>query len=438
MVDYSKKIAIKKIKKLDDGSQVSIGGWAEHLVHKGKICFLTVRDASGKIQVTGIKTKVSEELWNSLIGLKNETIVWITGKVKKNEQAPGGIEILPEEVFVLNPVHGPVPVDITGRTPMDDGTVFAFREMTIRMTKNKLPFEVKTHIAQATREFFLKREYVELFSPLIVATATEGGATLFPIKYFEKDAFLAQSGQFYKQAAVTAHEKVFGIIPSFRMEKSRTRKHVAEFWQIEVEAAFHDHISIMQVLDDMMVYVVNTTIKTAKEPLDALGVKPKKLKGGFPRIAFKEAKELCTGFELEEKVNFEDDFTSPEEAALSRHFKTPFFITEWPAHTRGIYYRVNDENPAISNSFDLIAPDGFAELCTGGQRVHEYDKMVEAIKNQGFNPESYEWYLNLFKYGMPPHAGYGLGIERLVWWLCGLSNIRQAIMFPRTPDILKP
>ncbi len=438
MVDYSKKIAIKKIKKLDDGSQVSIGGWAEHLVHKGKICFLTVRDSSGKIQVTGIKTKLPEEIWNALIGLKNETIVWITGKVKKNEQAPGGIEILPEEVSILNPVHGPVPVDITGRTPMDDGTVFAFREMTIRMPKNKYPFEVKTHVAQATREFFLKREYVELFSPLMVATATEGGATLFPIKFFEKDAFLAQSGQFYKQAAITAHEKVFGIIPSFRMEKSRTRKHVAEFWQIEVEAAFHDHISIMQVLDDMMVYVVNTTIKTAKEPLAALGAKPKKLKGGFPRVTFQEAKELCTGFELEEKVDFEDDFTSPEEAALSRHFKTPFFITEWPTHTRGIYYRVNDENPAISNSFDLIAPDGFAELCTGGQRVHEYDKMVEVIKNQGFNLESYNWYLNLFKYGIPPHAGYGLGLERLVWWLCGLSNIRQAIMFPRTPDILKP
>jgi len=438
MVDYSSKNSIRDVKKLTDGTNVSIGGWAEHLIHKGKIAFLTVRDASGKLQVTGIKTKVSEELWEKFIGLKNETIVWIEGIIKKNEQAPGGLEILPSKLEILNKVQGPVPVDITGRTPMDDGTVFAFREITIRMPKNSAPLEVKGHIAQATREFFRGRGYTEIFTPLMVATATEGGASLFPLRYFDQDAFLAQSGQFYKQAAITAHEKVFGLIPSFRMEKSRTRKHVSEFWQIEVEAAFYDHISMMQVLDDMLVDVVNKTIKYAKEPLAELGIKPKKLKGGFPRVTFKDAKELCTSFELEDIVDFNDDFTSQEEAALSKYHKTPFFITEWPAHTRGIYYRVNDEDPSISNSFDLVAPGGFAELCTGGQRVHEYDKMVAVIQEQGFSLESYSWYLNLFKYGLPPHAGYGLGIERLTWWICGLSNVKQAIMFPRTVDILKP
>ncbi len=437
MIDLSKTF-IKDAKKLTDGAKVAIGGWAEHLVHKGKICFLTVRDSTGHIQVTGIKTKLPEELWEKLLALKNETIIRIEGLVKKNDRAPGGLEVIPEKLDVLNPVFGPIPIDVTGRTPMDDGTVYAQRELTIRMPLNKAPFEVKGFIAHATREFFIKRGFTEIFTPLIVATATEGGASLFPIQYFEEDAFLAQSGQFYKQAAITAHEKVFGLIPSFRMEKSRTRKHVSEFWQIEVEAAFHDHISIMQVLDDMMVYVVNQTIKTAKEPLAALGVKPKKLKGGFPRISFKDAKELCTSFELEDPVDMNDDFTSPEEKALSNHFKTPFFITEWPTHTRGIYYRVNDDDPNISNSFDLVAPGGFAELCTGGQRVHEYDKMVAVIQKQGFSVDSYKWYLNLFKYGIPPHAGYGLGIERLTWWLCGSNNIKQAIMFPRNVDILRP
>jgi len=437
MVDLTKTF-IKDAKKLTDGTKVAIGGWAEHLIHKGKICFLTVRDSTGHIQVVGIKTKLPEELWDKLLALKNETVIRIEGLVKKNEKAPGGLEILPEKLDVLNPVFGPIPIDVTGRTPMDDGTVYAQRELTIRMPLNKAPFEVKGFIAQATREFFIKRGYTEIFTPLIVATATEGGASLFPIQYFEEDAYLAQSGQFYKQAAITAHEKVFGLIPSFRMEKSRTRKHVSEFWQIEVEAAFHDHVSIMQVLDDMMVYVVNQTIKTAKEPLAALGVKPKKLKGGFPRISFKDAKELCTSFELEDPVDKNEDFTTPEETALSKHFKTPFFVTEWPTHTRGIYYRVNDDDPDISNSFDLVAPGGFAELCTGGQRVHEYDKMVDVIKKQGFNVDSYTWYLNLFKYGIPPHAGYGLGIERLTWWLCGNNNIKQVIMFPRNVDILRP
>ncbi len=438
MVDYSKKIPIREIKKLSEGAKVLIGGWAEHLIHKGKICFLTVRDSTGKIQVTGIQTKLSESLWEKLIALKDETIVWIEGSVKRNEQAPDGIEIIPTELLVLNPVEGPLPIDVTGKVPMEDGTVYAFRELTIRMPEYSLPLEIKAHIAQATREFFRGKGFTEIFTPLIVATATEGGATLFPVKYFDKDAYLAQSGQFYKQAAITAHEKVFGIIPSFRMEKSRTRKHVSEFWQIEVEAAFYDHISMMQVLEDMLVDVVNKTIKIAKEPLAQFGAKPQKLTGKFPRVPFKEAKELCTTFELEDPVNFNEDFTSQEETALSNHFKTPFFITEWPVHTRGIYYRVNDDDPNISNSFDLIAPGGFVELCTGGQRVHEYDKMVEVIKKQGFSLDSYGWYLNLFKYGIPPHAGYGLGIERLTWWLCGFSNIRQAIMFPRTVDILKP
>ncbi len=437
MVDLSKTF-IKDAKKLTDGTKVAIGGWAEHLIHKGKICFLTVRDSTGRIQVTGIKTKLPEELWEKLLALKNETIIRIEGLVKKNDKAPGGLEVIPEKLDILNPVFGPIPIDVTGRTPMDEGTIYAQRELTIRMPLNKAPLEVKSFVAHATREFFIKRGFTEIFTPLIVATATEGGASLFPIKYFEEDAYLAQSGQFYKQAAITAHEKVFGIIPSFRMEKSRTRKHVSEFWQIEVEAAFEDHISIMQVLDDMMVYVVNQTIKTAKEPLAVLGVKPKKLKGGFPRISFKDAKELCTSFELEVSVDMNDDFTTPEETALSNHFKTPFFITEWPTHTRGIYYRVNDDDPNISNSFDLVAPGGFAELCTGGQRVHEYDKMIEAIKKQGFGVDSYKWYLNLFKYGIPPHAGYGVGIERLTWWICGNHNVKQAIMFPRNVDILRP
>ena len=438
MVDLSSKRSIKDIKKMVDGTKVSCGGWAEHLVHKGKICFLTIRDSTGHIQVTGIKTKLSEDVWEKLINLKNETIIWIAGQVKKNEKAPSGIELLPDDVTILNEVHGPIPVDITGRTPMDEGTVYANRELTIRMPLIKAPFEVKGFIAQATREFFLEKGFTEIFTPLIVATATEGGASLFPLKYFDESAYLAQSGQFYKQAAVAAHEKVFGLIPSFRMEKSRTRKHVSEFWQIEVEAAFHDHISMMQVLEDMMISVVNKTIKLAKEPLAQLEAKPAKLKRKFPRITFNEAKELCTSFELDESISFNDDFTSQEETALSKHYKTPFFITDWPTHTRGIYYRVNDEDPNISNSFDLLAPDGFVELCTGGQRVHEYDKMVDVIKKQGFSLESYEWYLNLFKYGMPPHAGYGLGIERLTMWLCGLDNIKQAIMFPRTVDILKP
>ncbi|MFW9924607.1 MAG: amino acid--tRNA ligase-related protein, partial [Candidatus Thorarchaeota archaeon] len=278
MIDFSSKNYIKDVKKLPDGANVSLGGWAEHLVHKGKICFLTIRDSTGHIQVTGIQTKLSEEVWNTLLNLKNETIVWVEGQVKKNEQAPEGIEILPKEITILNSVQGPIPIDVTGRTPMEEGTIYSNRELTIRMPLIKAPFEVKGAIAQATREFFTKNGFTEIFTPLMVATATEGGATLFPLKYFEEDAFLAQSGQFYKQAAITSHEKVFGIIPSFRMEKSRTRKHVSEFWQIEVEAAFYNHISMMQVLEDMLVYVVNRTIKLAEEPLKLLGANPQKLK----------------------------------------------------------------------------------------------------------------------------------------------------------------
>lgn len=440
MINFAEKSkeSVQTVKQKPEGTKVSLGGWAEHLIHKGKICFLTLRDSTGKIQITGLQKKLAEDIWKKMINLNKETVVWIEGTVKRTEQAPEGIEILPDNLLLLNEAQTPIPVDITGRTPMDEGTVFEHRELTIRMPEEKAPLEVKSYIAQATREFFLERGFVEIFTPLMVATATEGGATLFPLKYFNTDAYLAQSGQFYKQAAVTAHEQVFGLIPSFRMEKSRTRKHVSEFWQIEVEAAFHDHISMMQVLDDMLVYVVNKTIERAQEPLSLLKATPKKLTGNFPRVTFKKCKEILEDLDLDVPINHDEDFSSPEETALSHYFDTPFFITDWPTHTRGIYYRVNDDDPSISNSFDLMAPAGFVELCTGGQRVHEYEKMLQVIKSQGFNVESYDWYLNLFKYGMPPHAGYGLGIERLTWWLCGLDNIKQAIMFPRTVDILRP
>ncbi|MEA2071039.1 MAG: aspartate--tRNA(Asn) ligase [Asgard group archaeon] len=438
MVQFAEKIPITKIKKMKDGQRVALGGWAEHLVDKGKICFLTVRDASGRIQVTGIKKELSEGTWETLKNLSNEDVIWVIGNVKETEIAPDGIEIVPETITVLNPVQGPTPIDITGRTPMDEGTVFTHRELSIRMDEHKIPLKIKGLVAQATRDFFNTKGFTEFFSPLIVATATEGGATLFPVKYFEQEAYLAQSAQFYKQAAITAHEKVFGIIPSFRMEKSRTRKHVAEFWQIEVEAAFYDHIGMMQILEDFLIFLVNNTIKKGKDLLDSIDANPKPLKPGFPRLTFKECKELLLEIDYPDKVIFTEDFTSPEETALSNHFQTPFFITDWPVHTRGIYYGVNEEDPSISNSFDLMAPGGFVELCTGGQRVHKYEKMVEVIKKQGFDLKSYDWYLNLFKFGIPPHAGFGLGIERLVWWICQLDNIKQGIMFPRTVDILKP
>ncbi|MFW9994487.1 MAG: aspartate--tRNA(Asn) ligase [Candidatus Odinarchaeota archaeon] len=431
----------------NDGQVLKLAGWVESITDKSKIIFFNLRDNQGIVQVTALKKDCDPKIWEKICSLTPESVVTLEGKVKANpivgkgkvvSRVTKGVEINPLKIEIHSKAKPRVPIDLTGsKTKADTDTIFSYRELSIRMRDVVQIMNIKAEVARATREFFTANGFVEIFTPLILATSTEGGAAKFQLKYFDVDAVLAQSCQFYKQAAISVHEKVFGIIPSWRAEKSHTPKHITEFYQIENEIAFATEEEIMEVQENLVAQVVKSVKKNCSSDLEALNRDVKIPSLPFKRITFSEAKKI-----LEEKLDIkepaDEDFSTPAETALSQHFEDPFFITEFPVHLRGIYYETYFENPEITRSVDLIAPEGYGELSSGGLRVYLPDRLRQRIATGGYSEESFDWYLRMFDYGMPPHAGYGLGFERLIRWIAGLNHVREASMFPRTPEIYKP
>lgn len=427
----------KDVTGTNNGLEVIIAGWIHQKRDKGRLIFLTLRDHHGLAQVTLHEKKVSSEIWDRAKEITLESVVSIRGLVKSDPRSKLGAEIIPISIKIHAIADPKIPIDLTGKkTQMDIDTAFRYRELAIRDPEVSRIMEIKNVIAGAIREFFRKNNFIEIFTPFILTASTEGGAEQFKLDYFGRPAVLAQSCQFYKQAALACHEKVFGIIPSWRAEKSHTPKHMTEFWQIENEIAFATDQEIMQVQEDLVIFVLKKVNLEAKEQLNKLNRIIKIPSKPFKRIKFVEAKQILLDMELE--VNPKEDFGAPEESVLSKSFDEPFFITHFPTNLRGMYYATDPDNPEVTRSLDLMAPEGFGELSSGGQRVARYDTLNERILGKGFNPDDFEWYLRMFKYGMPPHAGYGLGFERLIRWVANLSHVREASMFPRTPDIYSP
>lgn len=421
----------------NDGLEVVIGGWIQQIRDKGRLVFLTIRDQQGICQVTLHEKNVPKQVWHTGKSLTLESVVSINGQIKADPRSKLGAEVVPSKIQVHSLAALKFPIDLTKKkTKMDPDTIFRYRELSIRDPEVVAVMELKSVIADATREFFQKRNFIEIFTPFILTASTEGGADQFELDYFGHPAVLAQSCQFYKQSALACHEKVYGIIPSWRAEKSHTPKHITEFWQIENEIAFATDKEIIQVQEDLIISVltqVNEDGATQLEKLDRVLPVPSK---PFKRLTFVEAKALVQKLEVESDPS--KDFGAPEETALSQNFRKPFFITEFPSHLRGMYYATDPKDPTITRSLDLMAPEGFGELSSGGQRVNDYKTLKNRITQQGFNPEDFQWYLRMFKYGMPPHAGFGLGFERLIRWIAKLPHIREASMFPRTPEIFTP
>ncbi|MHA2111712.1 MAG: aspartate--tRNA(Asn) ligase [Candidatus Hodarchaeales archaeon] len=418
----------------NDGKEVIIGGWVQQIRDKGRLMFLTVRDPKGICQVTLHEKKVQPEVWQICKKLNLESVITIKGTVRADPRSKLGAELSPILVTLHAESAPKVPIDLTKKkTKMDIDTVFSFRELSIRDPEVVAVMELKNLIAKGTREFFLNNGFTEIFTPSILTASTEGGAEQFKLDYFGQPAVLAQSCQFYKQAALSCHEKVFGIIPSWRAEKSHTPKHITEFLQIENEIAFATDKEIMQVQEDLIVAVLKAVLEEGNSQLQLLNRSITIPKIPFKRIPFQKAKQIVIDAGVEEE--FDEDFGAPGETALSNHFKDPFFVTEFPVHLRGMYYASNPMNPKLTLSLDLMAPEGFGELSSGGQRVSNHEILKERIIEQGFDLSNFEWYL---KFGMPPHAGFGLGFERLIRWIANLPHIREASMFPRTPEIYSP
>ncbi len=427
----------RDVNSRNDKKSVLVAGWINQIRDKGRLMFLTLRDHTGLCQVTLHQNNVDTSVWEMCKTLSLESVISVKGIVKKDERSKLGAELTPNSIIIHSRAAPKVPIDLTKKkTKMDIDTVFSFRELSIRDPDVSAVMELKSILAKNIRNFFLKKGFIEIFTPYILIASTEGGAEQFKLDYFGKEAVLAQSCQFYKQAALSCHEKVFGIIPSWRAEKSHTPKHITEFLQIENEIAFATDQEIMEVQEDLIKYVLSKIMKDGKTQLKQLNRKLSPLKKPFKRIPFEQAKEIVISAGIDEKRG--EDFGAPGETFLSKHFKEPFFITEFPTNLRGMYYASSPENPEITRSLDLMAPEGFGELSSGGQRVADYEVLRNRITNQGYEIKNFEWYLRMFKFGMPPHAGFGLGFERLVRWIANLPHIREANMFPRTPEIYSP
>lgn len=432
------------VRSENEGKKVKVAGWIQQKRDKGKLIFITLRDASGVCQITLFKPKIEESVWDVAKDLTLESVVSIEGNVKADPRSKLGAELVPEKITLLSKAEPKFPIDLTKKkTSTDIDTIFRYRELSIRESNVSAIMEIKSAIAAAIRSFFISKNFTEIFTPFILASGTEGGAEMFPVDYFGNESVLAQSCQFYKQAALSTHEKVFGIIPSWRAEKSHTTKHLTEFWQVENEISYATDKEIMEIQEDLIIFVLTYIQEHCSHELERINRTIKIPSKPFKKLDFYEAKDVIEKLskdnaELDIKEGRDEDFGATAESLLSKSFEEPFFIINFPTHLRGMYYAENPEDKSKTLSLDLIAPEGFGELSSGGQRVSDYETLVRRMEEKGFDPESFDWYLRMFKYGFPPHAGYGLGFERLVRWVCGLEHVREAVMFPRTPDYFKP
>jgi aspartyl/asparaginyl-tRNA synthetase len=432
-----RKNSTQDVTNTNDGLEVLISGWVQQIRDKGRLVFLTIRDDKGICQVTLHEKKVTSEVWGKCQTLTLESVVSIEGKIKSDPRSRLGAELIPSNIRIHSLAAPKFPIDLTKKkTKMELDTIFRYRELSIRDPDVVAVMELKHLVAQATRQFFTEKGFTEIFTPLILATSTEGGAEQFNLDYYGVPAVLAQSCQFYKQAALACHEKVFGIIPSWRAEKFHTPRHLAEFWQVENEIAFATHEEIMTVQEDYVVSVLEQVISQGARQLEQLNRMISIPSKPFKRVPFSKAKLSLTELGVDEDPN--EDFGAPGEHALSKSSKDPFFIVDFPTDLRGLYYARDPNNPEITRSIDLVAPEGFGELSSGGQRVANHETLRTRISQKGFDETDFIWYLRMFEYGMPPHAGFGLGFERLVRWITNVSHIRETSMFPRTPEIYQP
>ncbi|MHC1635990.1 MAG: aspartate--tRNA(Asn) ligase [Candidatus Methanospirareceae archaeon] len=416
----------------DEGEIVSIAGWVHEKRDLGGIFFLLVRDREGICQVTMHKDEVDRELFERAKRISRESVVVVEGRVKKEKKAPNGYEIVPFRLEVLSVAESPLPLDPTGRVPAELDTRLDARFMDLRTEKTKQIFMIRGLVLRAIREFLNERGFIEINTPKIVKAATEGGTALFPISYFEKEAFLNQSPQLFKQIMMaTGFDKVYEIAPIFRAEEHDTSKHLNEATSVDIEVAFVTEEEVMQILEELIAHVYEKV--ASYEGLEKLKVKIEVPKVPFTRITYDEALELL--LEAGEEIEWGEDLSTSAEHTLGSIINDFYFITDWPIEIKPFYVQPADDGKRCK-AFDLMHPK--VELASGAQRIHSYELLKKSIEAKGLNPESFKFYLDAFRYGMPPHAGWGLGVERLLMSMLNINNIREVVLFPRDRRRLTP
>ncbi|SJZ71711.1 asparaginyl-tRNA synthetase [Pilibacter termitis] len=412
------------------GEKVKIGAWVANKSGKGKILFLQFRDGTAFFQGVVVKNEVGEEMFQTAKSLTQETSVWVTGVIREDTRSKFGYEIGIEAIEVVG-TSAEYPI-----TPKEHGTDFLMdhRHLWLRSRKQHAVMQVRNEIIRATYEFYNKEGFVKMDSPILTGTAAEGTTDLFETDYFGRPAYLAQTGQLYAEAGAMAFGKVFTFGPTFRAEKSKTRRHLTEFWMIEPEMAFTTHEESLVVQERYVAFLVQSVLDNCDYALDVLERDKELLKSytqlPFPRISYDDAIELLqkNGFD---DIVWGDDFGSPHETFIANSFSKPVFILNYPKAIKAFYMKPHPTRDDVVICADLIAPEGYGEIIGGSERATDVEYLEEKIKEEGLNQEDYEWYLDLRRYGSVPHSGFGLGLERMVTWISGNEHIREAIPFPR-------
>jgi aspartyl-tRNA synthetase len=424
-----------------DGKIATVAGWVHEVRDLGGICFVVLRDREGFTQITLVKKKIDLDLFNNARKLVRESVISIMGTVKKEDKAPNGYELIPNEIKILNSAESPLPMDTTGKVEAELDTRLDSRYMDLRRAKTTAIFKIRHEILIATRNFLTDKGFIETSTPKVVATATEGGTALFPITYFDKEAFLNQSPQLFKQLLMSGGlDKVYEIGAIFRAEEHDTHKHLNEATSIDIEASFLDYAVVMQLLEEMIAYIYNHVIENAASSLDALDIALSIPKLPFRKIKYDEAIAIVNA-DTNETIEWGEDIgTVAEHAIGERVFKesgeSHYFIIDWPTEIKPFYAMPYEDNPKISKTFDMMHRK--MELASGAQRIHNLDMLKKSIESKGLNSDAFDFYLNSFKYGMPPHSGWGVGCDRLVMTMLDINNIRNVVLFPRDKRRLSP
>jgi len=416
------------------GKKILLRGWVHDVRVLGGISFLLLRDKEGLIQIVAEKKKVKKEIFDLIENLHQEDVIEVRGKVVESKAKNMKVEIVPEKIKVLNKSEVPLPLDPREVTKTNLDTQINWRFLYLRTEEGKAIFKIQNEIINSFREFFLKKGFIEIQPPVIIGSASEGGAELFPIPYFEKQAFLAQSPQLYKQMCALAFEKVFCIVPVFRAEKFNQPTHLNEIRQMDVEVAFANDEDVMKLLEECVTYIIKNVKKKNAEELEVLNQKLKIPKIPFKRVSYTQAIEFLQ--KKGEKISWGEDFSKTQEKILAKAFGEIFFIKDWPTQIKAFYAMPYKDNPKICRAFDLIYKG--IEISSGTQRIHLPDLLIRQIKKKGLNPENFKFYIDTFRYGAPIHSGWSVGLERLTMCIAGRSNIREVCLFPRDRTRLIP
>ena len=427
-------ISLSQVEQFNE-KEVQIRGWVRRHRSKGKVQFLTVRDGTGELQAILSKATMDEEQFKAASHLTQESSIEVTGRIRADDRAPGGYELDVSHIHILH-LAEPFPIQPKEHSV---GFLMDHRHLWLRSSRQHAILKIRHEIVKACRDFFDDRDFVLVDTPIFTPNACEGTTTLFQTQYFEETAYLAQSGQLYGEAAAAAFGKVYCFGPTFRAEKSKTRRHLMEFWMVEPEVAFAELADVMELAEAFLVMIVQRVLAKRQEELKVLERDVSKLEAitpPFPRVTYREAVDcLHKGGSA---IQSGDDFGAEDETLLSNEYHKPLIVHRYPAAIKAFYMQSDPQQPDLAMCMDVLAPEGYGEIIGGGQRIHDYQTLLSRLQEHDLSEDAFRWYLDLRRYGSVPHAGFGMGIERAVAWICGLDHVRETIPFPRMLSRLYP